>query len=458
MHPAGQLDGAGRAHRAALRRMAREVGLGTEKFLLDGRHVGTGGGNHVVMGGAKPEDSPFLRRPDLLKSLLGFWHNHPSLSYLFSRPVHRPDQPASAHRRGAPGQRGRAGDRLCADHAGRARAALAGRPAAAQPAGRHDRQHPPHRVLHRQAVRAESSSGRLGLVELRAMEMPPHPRWRSAQALLLRAGIAAFWSSPYERRLIRWGTRLHDEFMLPHYVGEDLRDALEDLAAHRLPSRPRMLRAAPGIPLSAGRQRYRQRHRPSSCTRHWSRGRCWVRRRVSAAPCAMSTTRSSASRSGSMAGSTERYVLACNGIAVPLTATQRAGEAVAGVRFKAWEPAFGMHPVLPAQTPLVFDIFDRWSGRSIGGLTHHVAHPGRAQLRDPAGECVGGRGASACAVPAVRPHAGIDAGAAIGAVAGAASHPGSAPGGAATGRLTVSRPACRARHRARPPAAAVHAT
>ena len=354
---------------------AHLVGLATEKFMLDGRHVGTGGGNHVVMGAAQPEHSPFLRRPDLLKSLIGFWHNHPSLSYLFSGLFIGPSSQhpridearqdslaeleiAFGHiRRGeetAPWLTDRLLRNLLCDMTGNT-----------------------HRTEFciDKLYAPESSTGRLGLVEFRALEMPPHPRMAAAQILLIRAATAAFWHVPYERQLIRWGTRLHDEFMLPHYVEQDFQDALEELrnlgfaldptwfVPHHEFRFPRIGE------VTAGGMTLELRH----ALEPWPA--------LGEEPGVSGTVRfvdSSVERVQARVGGwvEERYVLACNGAVVPLVHTERAGEYVAGVRFKAWQPWNALHPTVPAHTPLVFDIYDRWNGRSLGGLTHHVAHPG----------------------------------------------------------------------------------
>ncbi len=359
-----------------LYREARAVGLGAEKFLQDGRHVGTGGGNHVVMGSDRAEDSPFLRRPDLLRSLVAFWHNHPSLSFLFSGLF---IGPTSQHPRV---------DEARMD-------ALRELEIAFAELDRHGADCPPwltdrlfRNILadmtgntHRTEFCIDkmydpaTAAGRRGLVEFRAFEMPPHPEMASAQMLLLRAAVAAFWRTPYRRSLVRWGTALHDRFLLPHWCRDDFRGAVEEL---------RML----GAPLDAAWFEPHHEFRFPKIGEVEAAGAV-VELRHALEPwhvlgeeqVAGGTARyvdSSAERVQARVTNwaPERFVLACGGRAVPLQPTSRAGEFVAGVRFKAWNPESSLHPTIPAQTPLVLDVFDRWTGRAVGGLTHHVVHPG----------------------------------------------------------------------------------
>ena len=354
---------------------ARHVGLTAEKFMLDGRHVGTGGGNHVVMGAMTPEDSPFLRRPDLIKSLLGFWHNHPSLSYLFSglfigpmsqhpridearqdavreleiafrsiKPGHEP----------APWQVDRMLRNILTDMTGNT-----------------------HRTEFciDKLYSPDSSSGRLGLVEFRAFEMPPHAQMSAAQMLLMRAAVAAFWKSPYERRLVRWGTRVHDDFLLPHFVWQILQVAIEVLSSYGAKLdhewfRPHYEFRFPvlgDIAVHGATVELRHALEPWHALGETAGVGGTVR-----------YVDSSVERVQTRVTGWEpkRFVLACNGVAVPLGPTGTEGEFVGGVRFKAWDPAGALHPTIAAQVPLVFDVYDRWTGRSLGGMTHHVAHPG----------------------------------------------------------------------------------
>jgi uncharacterized protein (DUF2126 family) len=327
------------------------------------------------MGGAESADSPFLRRPDLLKSLLGFWHNHPSLSYLFSGLF---IGPSSQHPRI---------DEARQDSLAELEIAFS------QIEPRKDV--PPWLVdrlfrnlladmtgnTHRtefcidKLYAPETSSGRLGLVEFRALEMPPHARMAAAQMLLMRASLAAFWQTPYERRLVHWGTRIHDDFLLPHYVAQDFSSGLEELRDFGFKLDPawfdphfefRFPRIGE-VTVRGATLELRHALEP------WHT--------LGEEPAAGGTVRfvdSSVERVQARVSGwvEERYTLACNGRAVPLTPSDRAGEYIGGVRFKAWQPASALHPTVPAQTPLVFDIYDRWTGRSLGGLTHHVAHPG----------------------------------------------------------------------------------
>jgi len=354
---------------------ARQVGLATEKFMLDGKHVGTGGGNHVVMGSSNAEDSPFLRRPDLLKSLLGFWHNHPSLSFLFAGQF---IGPTSQHPRI---------DEARDDATGELEIAFSQiTPFKQVPPWLTDRIF--RNILsdmtgntHRTEFCIDKmydpagGSGRRGLVEFRAFEMPPHARMSTAQMLLMRAAVAAFWQHPYERRLVRWGTRLHDDFMLPYYAVQDLTDALEELAGWGFKLDPAWF--APHIEFRFPQIGVVSAHGVELELRNALEPWHVLAEDQTAGGTARYVDSSAERVQARVTGWTdERFVLACNGVALPLNQTERAGEYVAGVRFKAWQPPNALHPTIAAQAPLVFDIYDRWSGRSLGGLTHQVSHPG----------------------------------------------------------------------------------
>ncbi|MBZ0189656.1 MAG: transglutaminase family protein [Candidatus Obscuribacterales bacterium] len=354
---------------------ASESGLATEKYQLDGRIIGTGGGHHITLGGPSPLKSPFIENPHILASLIRYFQNHPSLSYLFTGLFVGPCSQAPRI------------DEARLDSLYELELALAQFPAP-------DTEAPPwtsDRLLrhiladmtgntHRAEIcidklyNPDIATGRLGIVEFRAFEMPFHYKMAVVEMLLLRALVAMFAIRPFIGKPIRWGTALHDKFMLPHYLYDDLRDVLFDLQREgfnfdqewfrpmlefRFPVVGRLQAESVELELRVAHEPWhvlaeasgaQNLSRPvdSSMERLQIKVKNWI---------------------------DNRHIAIVNGMQIPMVRTATVGEFIAGVRFRAWRPPACLQPNINVHHPLKFELVDTWSKRSLGACRYYVVHP-----------------------------------------------------------------------------------
>ena len=358
---------------------ARQARLTTEKFDLDGLHTGTGGGNHITLGGTTPGDSPLLRRPELLTSMVTYWQRHPALSYLFSGRFIGPTSQAPRFDEGRPEATYEM--EIAVSEVARIAAKQGDpRPWLVDRALRHlltDLTGNTHRAEFciDKLYSPDSSRGRLGLLELRGFEMPPHEQMALVQSLLVRSLVAMMWERPIRRPLIRWGTRLHEDFLMPHGARQDIDEVIADLNDFGIDFRPEWLdpffefrfpRIGQTTIDGSIELELRQAIEPWHVLGEEATGTGTARYVDS------SVERVQVSVRGI---DPHRHLLTCQGVPVPLTPTA-ADLHYAGVRFKAWAPSSALHPYIDVHSPLVFDVVDTTAEVSLGGATYHVVHPG----------------------------------------------------------------------------------